>query len=93
MSRASSRRAMHRAVTRSLGLHGPTGGGCIDGVGTFTLAWWRSLGEAGQFLAGKHAGLSDEQIAAKREWTPAQLRRFRDDAHRARAAHRRERAA
>jgi hypothetical protein len=34
-----------------------------------------------------------EQIAAKREWTPAQLRRFRDDAHRARAAHRRERAA
>ena len=93
MSRASSRRAMHRQVQRSLDIRSSRVGACIDGVGSFTLRWWRSLGEAGQFLAGKHAGLSDEQIAAKREWTPVQMRRFRDDAHTARAAHRREQAA
>jgi hypothetical protein len=54
--------------------------GHFDDMRPSHLEEWRQLGEVGQLLVGLHAGYTEAEIAAKRQWSPTDRRRYFRDA-------------
>ena len=71
----AARQRNHSVMHRFCGLN-PRGKVVSAGL----LEYMRALGEPGQYLAGLMAGYTDAEIAAKREWTASEARKFKREA-------------
>lgn len=78
MGKALAGKAVRNKSARSQLVHFS---GYISGINDeIELEYLRSSGESGQLIVGLKAGLTLQEIMDLREWTPAQLAQYSEDA-------------